>query len=81
VLVTAFVTMCGTLVVLASRMLAAPVGPPQLVPVDEGGTIDLDRGLVLAGSERGARDRRGRGAAAGSGDDDEDLLVDGTTGR
>jgi hypothetical protein len=75
VLVMAFVTMCGVLVVLASRTLAAaPVGP-QLVPVDDD-TIDLDRLLVLSGSERSGRDGDGS-----SDPGDHDLLVDGTTGR
>jgi hypothetical protein len=87
ILTMGFVTMCGALVVLASRSLAAPVGPPQLVPVDDEGAIDLDRVLVLSGAERAGRDgpddgrSGGRGDGAGSDGDGEDLLVDGTSAR
>jgi hypothetical protein len=95
-LVMGFVTMCGALVVLASRTLAAPLPRPQLVPVDGARTIDLDRVLVLSGADGpDPDDERGPGAAPaavtgpgagtgpGSGPDDEDhdLLIDGTTGR
>jgi hypothetical protein len=73
ILVMGFVTLCGTLVVLASRTLAAPPMTTPLVPVEDGGTIDLDRLLVLPGPERPG------GAESGAGGDD--LLVDGTTGR
>jgi hypothetical protein len=80
-LVMGFVTMCGALVVLASRTLAAPVVRPQLVPVDDGGTIDLDHVLVRTGSERPVgRDGLRSGSPSGN-DGDEDLLVEGTTGR
>jgi hypothetical protein len=84
ILAMAFVTLCGVVVVLASRTLAAAPVSSQLVPVDDEGTIDLDRLLVLSGSERpGGRDGDGVGGAggAGGGPGDEDLLVDGTAGR
>jgi hypothetical protein len=83
-LVMAFVTMCGALVVLASRSLAAPAPRPLLVSVDgavgdgHGDVGDGDRVLVLSGAERPVLlDEPPAEAPNGGGD----LLVDGTTGR